>query len=97
MIDLETAEQLVDMIRAQNWKNGGVLSVDRDEAIELVAQALRVAHAAGAVAATKSTGESMIAAFDAAMKPDQREYLDKLAKQAAEPVDLAHVVGGPRP
>ena len=37
------AEEIVDMIRAQNWKNGGVLVVDRYDAIALVTQALRAA------------------------------------------------------
>lgn len=31
-----TAEEIVDLIRAQNWKNGGVHSIDRDEAVALV-------------------------------------------------------------
>lgn len=28
---MTTAEDIVDLIRAQNWKNGGVHSIDRDE------------------------------------------------------------------
>lgn len=41
------AEHIVTLIRSQNWKNGGVLSVDRDEAIKIVAQALESAYSTG--------------------------------------------------
>lgn len=34
-------EDIVDALRTQNWKNGGVLALDRAEAIRLVAEALQ--------------------------------------------------------
>lgn len=63
--EIETATQIVDLVRAQNWKNGGVLSIDRDEAIGLVAQALRASFTEGCTAGARSTGDSMLRAFDA--------------------------------
>jgi hypothetical protein len=35
---MSTAEEIVDLIRSQKWKNGGVHSIDRLEAIALVEQ-----------------------------------------------------------
>lgn len=58
------AEEIVDMIRAQNWKNGGVLVVDRYDAIALVTQALRAAAASGALRGVKDLGDSMSATLD---------------------------------
>lgn len=44
---VDTATKLVDAVREQNWKNGGVLALDRDQAIWDVAVALRAAYARG--------------------------------------------------
>jgi len=93
MDEVEIATQLVDTIRAQNWKNGGVLIIDRNDAIEVVAQALRTAHSAGAVEGSRSTGNGMLATFDA----EQEKYLADLAERSSRPVDLTQVVGGPQP
>ncbi len=43
----EIAEGLAKSARAQNWKLGGVLTTDQDEATDAIAEALRNAHAAG--------------------------------------------------
>lgn len=63
---LELAPQIVDTIRAQNWKNGGVLAIDRGDAISVVEQAIRSSYAAGVAAGAKEIGQSMLQAFDAA-------------------------------
>lgn len=43
----EQAREIAKLIRHQNWKRGGALTVDSDEAAELIAQALRIAKAEG--------------------------------------------------
>jgi hypothetical protein len=43
------AKTIVELIRAQSWKNGGVLLVDEADAIRLVATALRVAEDRGVI------------------------------------------------
>ncbi len=61
----EQAEQIVDLIRSQNWKNGGVLSIDRPDAISLVDQALRTAYTLGSSEGGTTMADSMLKAFDA--------------------------------
>jgi hypothetical protein len=50
-IEAETieAKTIVELIRAQNWKDGGVLLVDEADAVRLVATALRVAEHRGVI------------------------------------------------
>lgn len=60
----ETAELIVTMIRVQDWKNGGVLMIDHQDAVELVAQALRTAESCGAVNGAKILSDTVDAAFD---------------------------------
>ena len=43
------AKSLVELIRVQNWRNGGVLLVDEADAVRLVATALRIAEQRGAI------------------------------------------------
>ena len=43
----QVADDLQAKVRKQNWKLGGALSMDCDEAAEAIAAALRAAHAAG--------------------------------------------------
>jgi hypothetical protein len=43
------ARTIVELIRAQSWKNGGVLLVDEADAVRLVATALRVAEDRGVI------------------------------------------------
>jgi hypothetical protein len=65
MSDFESdAEQAVDVIRMQNWKNGGTLSVDRPDAVKLFAQYLRTAYSAGVADGARETGDRMLATFD---------------------------------
>lgn len=54
------AEQIVTLIRSQD--------VDHGESVALVAQALAMAHSAGALDAAKETGDRMLRTFDAAYK-----------------------------
>lgn len=57
---MTTAHEIVTLIRQQNWKNGGCLLVDHDEAVALIEQYAAVV-AAGA--ATRATA----AAYDACL------------------------------
>lgn len=59
------AKQIMTLIRSQNWKNGGCLSVDHDEAVAVVTQALKTAYSTGLVDATAHTGKMMMQTFDA--------------------------------
>jgi hypothetical protein len=43
------AKTIVELIRAQNWQNGGALLVDEADAVRLVATALRVAQDRGVI------------------------------------------------
>lgn len=74
----EQAEQIVDLIRSQNWKNGGVLSFDRPEAISVVEQAMRAAYTQGIAEAAQSTGERMLRAFDAVVGGPQTEAVKEI-------------------
>lgn len=60
----EQVTEIVRLIRSQNWKHGGALSVDSDEAEVVVLQLVQTAYSKGLVDATKQAGESMMAAFD---------------------------------
>lgn len=60
----EQSEEIVTLIRSQNWKNGGVLAIDHCEAVALVNQAMRAAYTKGAAESAKETGDSMLRAFD---------------------------------
>lgn len=44
---MKSPEEIVDAIQAQNWKNGGVLTFDRMDAIEMVAESLEAYRMAG--------------------------------------------------
>lgn len=57
----EMAETIVTAIRHQHW---GILSVDRDDAVNLINHALQAAEASGAARGSRETGDSMLAAFD---------------------------------
>ncbi len=61
---MERATEIVDIIRSQNWKNGGAHKIDHSEAVDLIAQALRAAHAEGCAEGAKTTGESMMRVLD---------------------------------
>lgn len=61
----EQAEQIVTLIRSQNWKNGGVLSVDHGEAVAVILQAMKAAYSKGLVDAAQHTSKIMMQAFDA--------------------------------
>lgn len=76
MTDFESdAEQAVDIIRMQNWKNGGTLSVDRPDAVKLIAQYLRAAYSAGVVEGARETGDKMLATMDeASAKQGELKY-----------------------
>lgn len=58
---------IVDLIRSQNWKNGGCLTVDRPEAITVIENLVSAAYSAGSLDGTRAAGERMLATFDAAI------------------------------
>jgi hypothetical protein len=43
------AKTIVELIRAQNWRSGGVLLVDEADAVRLVVTALRIAEHRGVI------------------------------------------------
>jgi hypothetical protein len=47
--DTVDAKTIVELIRAQNWKDGGVLLVDEADAVRLVLTALRIAEHRGVI------------------------------------------------
>lgn len=55
------AEEIVDLLRAQNWKNGGVHSIDRDDAVALVEQFGKAKAAEEAVRCTSEAWDKAIA------------------------------------
>jgi hypothetical protein len=64
-IDANTldARPLVELIRAQNWKDGGVLLVGEADAVRLVATALRIAEHRGAIDGIERVGAIADRAF----------------------------------
>jgi hypothetical protein len=44
-----SAAQIVETLRRQNWKNGGVLMVDEPDALEYVEAQLRLAQRSGEI------------------------------------------------
>lgn len=62
----ETVIEVVKLIRSQNWKRGGALSVDSDESEAVVLQLVQTAYSKGQSDATKLTGERMLRIFDEA-------------------------------
>jgi hypothetical protein len=64
-IDANTidARPLVELIRAQNWKDGGVLLVGEADAVRLVATALRIAEHRGAIDGIERVGAIADQAF----------------------------------
>ena len=64
-IEAETVEAktIVALIRAQNWKNGGVLLVDETDAVRLVATALRIAEQRGVIDGMERIGAIADKAF----------------------------------
>lgn len=59
---MSAAEEIVDLIRAQNWKNGGVHHIDRDRCIALVEQYGKSMAAEEAVRCTREAWDKAIAA-----------------------------------
>ena len=58
-----SAEEIVDLIRQQNWKNGGCHIVDRDEAIALVEQYANVVASERAIETTRAAHDTALAAL----------------------------------
>jgi hypothetical protein len=59
------AEVVVSLIRSQNWKSGGCLTVDDDDAVAAVTQLMRAAFSAGMLAGIERAGKNIVAALDA--------------------------------
>ena len=74
---LEQAETIVAAIRAQNWKNGGCLSVDLPEAIAAVQQLVRAAYSTGKLDGVRESGERMLKTYDAAMAREHGPDLNR--------------------
>ena len=70
-IEAETidAKTIVELIRAQNWRNGGVLLVDEADAVRLVATALRVAQDRGVIDGMERMGAIADKAFASSPTP----------------------------
>lgn len=64
-VTMPDADEIVDVIRAQNWKLGGVLVIDRDEAVALVAQAIEAARSAGHIEGMNAMHASHMRTLDA--------------------------------
>jgi len=64
-IEAETIEArtIVELIRAQNWRNGGVLLVDEADAVRLVVTALRIAEHRGVIDGMERIGAIADKAF----------------------------------
>jgi hypothetical protein len=64
-IEAETVEAktIVELIRAQNWKDGGVLLVDEADAVRLVVTALRIAEHRGVIDGMERIGAIADKAF----------------------------------
>jgi hypothetical protein len=60
---IESATTIVNAIRSQNWKNGGVHVIDQDEAIEAVMQLARAAYSKGALDGTRELAQTIDTAF----------------------------------
>jgi hypothetical protein len=54
--DTVDAKAIVELIRAQNWKDGGVLLVDEADAVRLVVTALRIAEHRGVIDGIERVG-----------------------------------------
>jgi hypothetical protein len=63
------AKTIVELIRAQNWKDGGVLLVDEADAIRLVVTALRIAEHRGVIDGMERIGAIVDKALPAAGAP----------------------------
>jgi len=64
-----TAEEIVDLIRGQSWKNGGCHIIDRDDAINLVEQYANVVAAERSIEATRAAYDSAITLVDSKARP----------------------------
>lgn len=62
-----TPEQIVDLIRAENWKKAGGHAISTGEAIALIEQYAAVAAAEAAIKATTESFDKAIAITDAAL------------------------------
>ncbi len=60
------AKTIVELIRAQNWQNGGALLVDDADAVRLVVTALRVAQDRGLIDGMERMGAIVDKALPAA-------------------------------
>lgn len=81
--EIVIAQNLVDKVRAQNWKNGGVHIMDCDEAEDLIAKALadsRNTRPSPAVPVVGGLVESAIAAAALRVSSDSILCQGKFAK-----------------
>lgn len=61
MDEMKLATDITHILRAQK---DGEFVIERDEAVGLIAQALRSAFTEGSAVGARSTGDSMLRAFD---------------------------------
>lgn len=59
-----TAGQIVGLIRAQNWKNGGVHSLDWQEAIDLIESYAKIVAGEAVLVALEESHKRAMAIFD---------------------------------
>jgi hypothetical protein len=66
---MTTAHDIASLVRQQNWKNGGCLCIEHDEAVSLIEQYAQVVAAAAAVAATREAFDKAVATVRRAASP----------------------------
>lgn len=71
MTDMPDAYEIVTLIRKQNWKLGGALIIDTDEAVALVEQAFEVMRSEGERQGMERMHASHMRTFDAAITAGQ--------------------------
>lgn len=63
---MTSADDIATLIRQQNWKNGGHLMVDHDEAVDLIEQYAQMVAAGARVEATREAFDRAIATVSSA-------------------------------
>jgi hypothetical protein len=61
---LDQVPDIVSTIRKQNWKLGGTLIIDSDEAEAVIEQLVRAAYSLGVVHGSSEMGDRLLSTFD---------------------------------
>lgn len=76
MTDTLDPDKIVRVIRAQNWKLGGILTIDHDEAVALIEQALAVARSEGERIGMERMHASHMRVFDESLSAGKQPSAD---------------------